>query len=89
MPDKYNFTVHLKTDKGNEVHIDPAALYGYWERSDGSEGGGLWFEVHESSTDGDAGRKLELTDFDGDFELPQSIVKKMREEGYVLDESFD
>jgi hypothetical protein len=41
----YNFTIKLHPygtapDVGI-VEIDPAALYGYFERKDGSEGGGL------------------------------------------------
>lgn len=79
----YNFTVQRKHARGNEIHIDPARLYGYWERRDGSEGGGLWFEL---LPDG----KLELIDYDGDYELPQAVVELLRAEGYVLDgECFD
>lgn len=85
----YNFNVKLVSDKGNEFGIDTAACYGYWERRDGSEGGGLWFEVHESSTDGDAGRKLELIDCDGAAILPPSIVRKLREAGFIVDDTFD
>ena len=44
MTDSYNFDITLHpwgADHG-VVEIDTAALYGYWERKDGSEGGGLW-----------------------------------------------
>lgn len=64
------------------VGIDTTALYGYFERKDGSEGGGLWFE----RVDGGA---LELVDYDGVACLPRSVVAALRAAGYVLDESFD
>lgn len=85
----YNFNVKLVSDKGCHFAIDTAALYGYWEHKDGSEGGGLWFSVHESSTGGDAGRVLELYDYDGWHSLPQSITNKLREQGYVVGPEFD
>lgn len=85
----YNFNVKLVSDRGNEFAIDTAACYGYWERRDGSEGGGLWFSAHESSTAGDAGRKLELIDYDGSEVLPPSIVRKLREAEFIVDDTFD
>ena len=84
MTDSYNFDITLHpwgADHG-VVQIDTAALYGYWERRDGSEGGGLWFERIE-------GGALELIDYDAAFELPRSVVAALRAAGYVLDETFD
>lgn len=79
---QFNFTLEYKSDKGHIFAIDPKALYGYWERTNGEEGGGLWFERSECGT-------LELVDYDGTSCLPQSIVDKLRENGYEVDESFD
>jgi len=82
------------------VGIDTAALYGYWEHKSGSEGGGLWFlPVCSTPTASPTGgliagkpvknAPLELVDFDGDYELPRSVVAALRAAGYVLDETFD
>lgn len=87
----YNFDITLRPwgpDYG-VVEIDTDALYGYWERMNGSEGGGLWFcrELIDSRLD----RKgpLELVDYDGAFELPRPVVVALRAAGVVLDEMFD
>ncbi|OBQ43513.1 MAG: hypothetical protein AN484_11885 [Aphanizomenon flos-aquae WA102] len=70
-----------------QVGIDPAALYGYWERKDGSEGGGLWFDHLPPGTAGySAG--LDLIDYDGDFELPRSVVAALRAAGVYLDDTY-
>ena len=85
MIDSYNFdiTLHPWGAEHGQVGIDTAALYGYWERKDGSEGGGLWFvECDDKGT-------LELSDYDGAFELPRSVVAALRAAGVVLDEVFD
>ena len=88
MTDSYNFTMILHpwgTEHG-EVGIDPAALYGYWERKDGSEGGGLWFENHY---DGETKKWfIELIDYDGAGELPRSVVAALRTAGVVLDDTY-
>lgn len=82
-PEQFNFTVNLKTNEaGAMVCVDPVALYGYWERQDGSEGGGLWF-------DAPCAGKTELTDFDGAYELPQRVVKALRDAGFIVGEEFD
>ena len=78
----YNFSITLKSDKGYEISIDPAARYGYWEYPDGTEGGGLWFETMPDGT-------LELVDYDGIGVIHPSIVRALREAGYCLDGSFD
>jgi hypothetical protein len=81
----YNFTVTLKPygdapDLG-VVKIDPQALYGYWEHRDGTEGGGLWFETVSEDT-------VELIDYDGDYDLPRSVVRALLAAGYHTDEPF-
>lgn len=79
----YDFTITLQRPDGpGEIKIDPKALYGYWERRDGSEGGGLWFAHVDDG-------KMELVDFDGAYELPATCVKLLRDAGYVLDSCFD
>lgn len=78
----YNFTVELRSPKGHFIQIDTAQKYGYWEHPDGAEGGGLWFSPYLGGT-------LELTDYDGTYELHASIVGALRDAGYHLDESFD
>jgi hypothetical protein len=76
---EYNYTVTLFpwTNSNAVVEIDPAAQYGYFEHKDGSEGGGLWFDG------------MELTDFDGTYELPKAVAAALRGAGYILDSSFD
>jgi hypothetical protein len=78
---EYAFTVTLNTKRSSPVRIDPAALYGYWERIDGSEGGGLWFERLDDG-------RLELSDYDGTTALRQDIVDCLRENGYVVGPEF-
>lgn len=86
MSNEYTFDTILHpwgTDpERGTVGIDTAALYGYFERKDGSEGGGLWFERTE-------GGALELVDYDGVACLPRSIVEALRGAGFILDETFD
>jgi hypothetical protein len=82
---EYNFTQTLHPYGNNPeagiVQIDPAAQYGYWERKDGSEGGGLWFAQ-------DTQGELELIDYDGAAELPRAVVQALRAAGFMLDDSF-
>lgn len=68
--------------KGTRVGIDTAALYGYWEWLDGSEGGGLWFE---SLPEG----PLDLVDYDGYASLPAAIIRELRELGVTVDADFE
>lgn len=81
----YKFTVKLHpygTAPGvGIIEIDPDALYGYFERRDGSEGGGLWFERLDNGT-------LELVDYDGVSCLAPSVSKALRAAGYVVDADF-
>ena len=81
----YNFTIKLQP-YGNApdlgiVEIDPVAVYGYFERRNGTEGGGLWFE--------DDGRSLVLVDYDGVATLPQAIIDSLRNHGVAVDASFE
>lgn len=64
------------------VGIDSANLYGYFERKDGSEGGGLWFYRN-------ANGQLELIDFDGTAVLPRAIVQALRQHGVMVDADFE
>lgn len=79
---QYNITLHPWGPNDGIVKIDTAARYGYWERRDGEEGGGLWFETTSE-------RCIELIDFDGAFMLPRSVVSALRGAGFVLDDTFD
>jgi hypothetical protein len=87
MSDSYNFETILSpwidSPDSGVVGIDSHSLYGYWERKDGSEGGGLWFERLDTKG------TLELVDYDGAFELPRSVVAALRAAGVVLDETFN
>lgn len=78
----YKFTIKLHpygtAPDAGVVEIDPAALYGYFERKDGSEGGGLWFERLDSGA-------LELIDYDGVSCLPRAVVQSLRGAGVVVD----
>jgi hypothetical protein len=64
------------------IGIDSANLYGYFERKDGSEGGGLWFYRNASG-------QLELIDFDGLAALPGTIASALREHGVIVDSDFE
>jgi len=64
------------TLKGARVAIAPASDYGYWERKDGSEGGGLWFDGKD------------LRDYDGAYELPAACIAQIEELGYRVSDDF-
>lgn len=66
---------------GDRFQIDRQALYGYWTRQDGSEGGGLWLE---SGAEG-----IELSDFDGGSSLPRAIVNGLRAAGVIVSDDFN
>lgn len=96
----FNITLYPWGPPHGVVGIDAAALYGFWEHKDGSEGGGLWFmpvcDKPKASPTGGLiagkpieGGPLELIDYDGAFELPRSVVAALRAAGVVLDEMFD
>lgn len=83
----YTFDTTLTTAKGSPVLIDTGALYGYWQRLDGTEGGGLWFQ-RTQQTGGTFG-PLDLVDYDGTYELRQDIVDALRAGGITVDEAYD
>lgn len=66
---------------GDRFLIDRQALYGYWTRQDGGEGGGLWLE---SGAEG-----IELSDFDGCSSLPRAIVNGLRAAGVIVSDDFN
>jgi hypothetical protein len=67
---------------GGKTGIDPVALYGYFERKDGSEGGGLWFDRAEGDT-------LELVDYDGVSCLSPKVIAALRGAGFVVGVDFE
>jgi hypothetical protein len=69
---QYNFQVFDTSAPESKIGIDFNEKYGYWERKDGSEGGGLWFELNEET------EMLELIDFDGAYELPARVIRVLR-----------
>ena len=83
MSNQYNFDFrcYYKGFDGG-VFVDTAALYGYWEYKDGTEGGGLWFEKRPDGN-------LELLDYDGWYILPAYVATLLRESGFIVDETFD
>lgn len=68
--------------RGKRCAIDPVRDYGYWERADGSEGGGLWF-------DRKPGGALELRDYDGAHNLPAAVTAELRAWGVLVPPEFD
>lgn len=82
----YNFNIKLHPWGNNPelgvVDIDEAALYGGWEHKNGMEGGGLWFKLLEDG-------RLDLVDYDGDYCLPKTVIKALRESNISVDEIFE
>lgn len=70
---KYEFKEIFKHPKGGSIGIDIDKGYGYWEYSDGTEGGGLWFYVNEYG--------IYLEDYDGAFDLPQYVKTVLKDYG--------
>ena len=61
---------------GTRCAVNPKANYGFWEREDGSEGGGLWFSG------------IDLTDYDGAYALPKAVCDELQELGFNVSEDF-
>jgi hypothetical protein len=80
----YNFNVILQRNAQSQIGIDTSKLYGYWERADGSEGGGLWFEPSTETKTG-----LNLIDADGGYELPTAVVNTLHHNGFISDDTLD
>jgi hypothetical protein len=78
----YDFNKVAKV--GNwEVSVDEKAMYGFMENVNSGSGGGLWFEKLEGS------ETLDLTDFDGLYELPADVTKALRQMDINVDEDFE
>lgn len=56
--------------------------YGYFEHDVQGEGGGLWFEKTPEG-------QWALTDYDGVFTLPRSIVLTLRTAGFIVSADFE
>jgi hypothetical protein len=56
--------------------------YGYFEHDVHGEGGGLWFERHDSGA-------WELSDYDGCSSLPKSVWMTLRNAGFVVSSDFE
>jgi hypothetical protein len=82
---EYNFTttLHPWGPEHGAIGIDSTACYGYFERKDGSEGGGLWFDRHWRTGE------LNLVDFDGSATLPKAIIEALRAHGVIVDADFE
>jgi hypothetical protein len=72
----YHFDTIIQRNPDSQIAIDTTAMYGYWERHDGSEGGGLWFDRAADGT-------LSLTDYDGAGVLPRQVVSLLHAHGYI------
>ncbi len=83
MPKQYNFDLTLKHKLGSKIQIDTKALYGYFEFSDGTEGGGLWFSPFNACE-----CKLELQDYDGVFELDNTFLNMLHTAGFSIEDIF-
>jgi hypothetical protein len=81
---KFTITLHPWGEAPNNgvIGIDPVAFYGYFERKDGSEGGGLWFNHAANGS-------LELIDFDGVACLPSFVTRTLRANGVTVDSDFE
>lgn len=62
------------------VEIDPEKHHGWFEHEEhGDEyGGGLWFD-----------NDMNLTDYDGVFELPKEVIQAIRSLGFYVGEEFE
>lgn len=77
----YNFTVSATSKTGWKVAVDPARRYGYFERPNGEEGGGLWFEGGPAS--------LRLVDQDGTSVTPRGVIEALRSLKIVVPVEFE
>lgn len=66
---------------GPRFGIDTAALRGFWDRKDGTEGGELRFDRLSSGA-------LDLIDYDGAYALPLAIVGALRSAGVNVSDDF-
>ena len=82
MKTAYNFNIQTATYEGDKIMIDTFALYGHWEKPNGEEGAGLWFEY---TTTG----HLDLLDYDGCFALPKRVCDALRSVGVIVDKTCE
>lgn len=75
-PAPYVFDIRLN-DGTHDIGVDTQAQYGYFERASDGEGGGLWFD------------NKALTDYDGVWELPMSVIAALRGAGLTVDVDFE
>lgn len=73
----YKFDLSIDTGKWT-IEIDSAANYGYIERNSNGDGGALWFNSNK-----------ELIDYDGVYELTDSVIKAIESLGYNADYAKD
>lgn len=80
----YTMTLHPwgENPERGIVRIAPDELYGYWEHRDGTEGGGLWFELTTAGA-------LDLADYDGHAVLPGKVIDALRAAGVTVGDEFD
>jgi hypothetical protein len=74
----YNFSL-----KSSRTFIDPVQRYGYWNRKDGSEGGGLWFGPIKGCD------QLQLIDYDGCSALPLAVIAEIRALGIYVPQDLE
>ena len=60
---------------GEPMPVTNGTRRGYWEFSDGGEGGELHIDVQSK----------EVTDFDGHYDLPSYVKAELRAAGYIVD----
>lgn len=73
----------LGPDDGYEVFVDADDLHGYFEHNTegDADAGELWFATMEEG-------RLELTDYDGVFELPKYVITTLEGFGISVPQSF-
>lgn len=82
MSNQYHFDIQrIYPGFPGGVYVDTEAKYGYWEYRDGTEGGGLWFEIE--------GNTLSLQDYDGWYILPKYVADTLRSAGFIVSTDFD
>ncbi len=70
------YTLSKTGPKGWKVEISPSTSYGYFEKPDGSEGGGLWFDGKN------------LSDYDGSYILSRECCDLITALGYGVGADF-
>ena len=69
---------HKKYEVGNTgVTVEVVELEGWWEHSDGGDGGDLVVSLEHG--------RMEVVDFDGDYDLPRLLKADLRVHGIECD----